>query len=63
MESYLVTIEQKLGGRTPKESYDILCGIMDLLENIAYPRRGSEEEKWTIQDVANKAQKIIDYRP
>lgn len=31
-----------------------------LLQNIAYPRRGSIEESWSISDIANEATKVLE---
>lgn len=63
MESYLTTIEEKLGGKTPKESFEKLEKIYDLLNAIAYPRRGTHEEILTIHDVAEIIQGLIAYEP
>ena len=63
MESYLVAIDRKLNGDTPREKYDWLCRAYALLENVAYPARGTEQENWTIHDVAEKAKKLIEYEP
>lgn len=40
-------------GDTPKEKYNNMLLINALLENIATPRRGTEEENWDIMDVVN----------
>lgn len=47
-------IMQQLDGDTPKEKFDKLVLIQKLLREIAYPRRGTEDEALTIQDAADK---------
>lgn len=39
-------------GETPRQKYETLVKIMDLLDKVAYPRRGNEEEDWDIYKVA-----------
>ena len=63
MESYLVAIDRKLNGDTPRKKYEWLCKAHTLLENVAYPARGTEQENWTIHDVAKQAQELIEYEP
>lgn len=43
-----------INGKTPKEKYETLKNIMNLLDNVATPARGTEAENWTIYDVAKK---------
>lgn len=33
--------------------------MLELLRSIAYPQRGSKEEKWSIDDLAAQASKVI----
>ncbi len=33
--------------------------MLELLRDIAYPLRGSKEEKWSVEDIAAEASKII----
>jgi len=33
--------------------------MLELLKDIAYPKRGSDSEYWTLSEVADKAQKIL----
>lgn len=40
-------------GQTPKEKHDNLKAILQGCEIICYPRRGTEEERWTIESAAN----------
>jgi len=54
MIPYEKLIMGQLDGDTPKEKFDKLVLIQKTLNEIAYPRRGTEEETMTIQDVANK---------
>ena len=60
MQSYDNLIMLKLQGDTPKKKYEFLTGMQKLLQQIAYPRRGTEEEQWNIQDVADKAQYLVE---
>lgn len=56
MIPYNQLIDELLIGDTPIEKYDNLKTIMYLLRAIAYPKRGTEEETMTIQDVATMIQ-------
>jgi hypothetical protein len=41
-------------GDTPKQKHDNLVKINKILSEIAYPRRGTNEETKDIQDFANQ---------
>lgn len=54
MQPYDKLIMQQLKGETPKEKYDYLLKIQDLLHRTAFPQRGSKEEQWGIMEVVNE---------
>lgn len=60
MVSYSKLIQIALGNGTPKEQYENLEKVIQFLENIAFPRRGSSEELWDIEEAARKAHQLID---
>lgn len=59
MIPYERIIIERIDGETPKEKHDTIQGMQQLLQKIAFPRRGSIEETWTIYDVAKEAAKYI----
>jgi hypothetical protein len=59
MRPYERIIIERLDGDTPKEKYDNLIKMQQLLQRIAFPRRGLDEEKWTVEIMAEKAAEII----
>lgn len=59
MRPYEQIILEALDGDTPKEKYDNLIKMQKLLQKIAFPRRGMDEEFWTLEIIAEKAAKII----
>jgi len=61
MQSFDNLIWGQLDGETPKEKYDKLVKLQRTMRQIAYPRRGTEEELWTIEIIAEKAQETIMY--
>jgi hypothetical protein len=60
MESYSKLIQRLLGNGSPKEQYENLEKIIELLENIAYPKRGSNEEMWDTEDIAAMSSLILE---
>lgn len=54
MTFYEDLILEELIGVTPKEKYEKLLLINKLLDEIAMPRRGTIEEKKTLQDFAEE---------
>lgn len=60
MVSYSKLIQIALGNGTPKEQYENLEKVIQFLENIAFPRRGSSEELWDIEDASREAHQLID---
>lgn len=56
MIPYNQLIDELLIGEAPKEKYENLKLMTHLLRAIAYPKRGTEEETMTIQDVATMIQ-------
>lgn len=61
MRPYETIIMEQLQGGTPKEKFENLTAMQNLLQKIAFPRRGSLEEKWTIDYIAESAALLIDY--
>lgn len=59
MIPYPQVIMEKLQGTTPKEKHDNLIAMQTLLHQIAFPRRGTEEEHWNIYDISSKVSKLI----
>lgn len=59
MQNYENLIYEKLKGSSPREKYENLIAMQKLLSIIAYPRRGTEEEKMSIHDAAKQAEKLI----
>lgn len=59
MRPYESLIEEALHGKTPKEKYEYLIMMKKLLQQIGWPRRGTEEEMWTLYQVGNRAQDLI----
>jgi hypothetical protein len=59
MIRYEDLIRDELKGATPKERYDLLIAMKNILMQIAYPRRGTAEEIWTIEDFAVMIQETI----
>lgn len=57
MIPYQVLIDELLIGETPKEKYENLLAMKEILKNIAYPQRGS---KYEFMDVHGFAQEIQD---
>lgn len=60
MESYSKLIQRALGNGTPKEQYENLEKIVEFLEAIAFPKRGTEQENWRIEDAAKKSLFILE---
>lgn len=46
-------------GQTPREKYEATVKMIALLNALAYPRRGTEEETMTIEQAAGKAEEIL----
>jgi hypothetical protein len=60
MQSYEGLIMESLGEGTPREKYERLKKMIEFLEALAYPRRGTWEEDMAIQTAANHSAKILD---
>lgn len=56
MLPYSQLIDELLIGETPKEKYENLKFMIDLLRTIAYPKRGTYEERVTVFDIATMIQ-------
>ena len=59
MESYQKLTLEMIPGQTPREKYESLEKMVALLNALAYPRRGTEEETMTIEQAAGKAEEIL----
>lgn len=51
MRSYEIIIMESLKGSTPKEKFEYLRDMQQLLQKTAFPGRGTQEESWRIMDV------------
>ncbi len=56
MIPYQTLIDNLLVGETPKEKYDNLVAMFEILKNIAYPKRGSKYEDMRIYEFAQEIQ-------
>jgi hypothetical protein len=59
MVPYEVLIRDAIAGETPKERYENLVLMKTILRQIAYPRRGTPEELFSLQDFADEIQRSI----
>ena len=59
MQNYENLIYSQLDGETPKQKHENHVEMIRLLYKVAFPGRGSQEEAWDIQIVAEKAQKLL----
>lgn len=59
MISYSVLTDNNLRGETPKEKYETLVAMKNLLRIYAYPARGTKEEYLSIYDIAKQIQDIF----
>ena len=59
MIPYEGLIRDELKGETPKERYENLILMKKILRQIAYPRRGTSEETYSLQDFADEIQQSI----
>lgn len=53
MIGYERLIYEMIDGKTPKEKYDNLRGMINACTAICYPRRGTPENDMSIQEAAN----------
>lgn len=60
MENYSILIQRALGNGTPKEQYENLEKVIEFLENLAFPKRGTSAETWDIEDASREAHQLID---
>ena len=59
MIAYEALIKDELVGETPKERYENLVLMKKILRQIAYPKRGTSEETYDLQDFADEIQQSI----
>ena len=45
-------------GKTPRQKHENLIEILRIIQEIGYPRRGTEEENKTLQDFADEIIKL-----
>jgi hypothetical protein len=57
MRSYDLFITANVPGTTPKERYDNLIAMKQLIMRIAYPGRGTSDECRDLQEYADEIQK------
>ena len=64
MQNYNNLIDENLKGNTPKEKYEYLIDILNLLQQVAYPRRNTPEESWLIMDIVNEinSKQLVEYQ-
>ena len=60
MQNYETLIMESLGEGTPREKHERLMKIIELLQAIAYPRRGTWEEYMGIATAAHHSMRILD---
>jgi hypothetical protein len=54
MQPYDKLIMEALKGETPKEKYEYLRDMQQLLHKVAFPGRGLPEERWEVMDVVKE---------
>lgn len=54
MRPYETVIMEALKGSTPKEKYEYLRDMQQLLQKTAFPGRGTPEENWQVMDVVKE---------
>ena len=59
MQNYEELIMELLGEGTTKEKYERLKRMIEFLEALAYPRRGTWDEYMTIETAAEHSVKIL----
>jgi hypothetical protein len=57
MRPYEIFITANIPGTTPKERYDNLITMKQFVMRIAYPGRGTTDERQTLQEYADEIQK------
>ena len=55
MRRYEDAIMEMIQGDSPKDKHDELVKIYKTLQQIAYPRRGTEEESWGVEAIGKAA--------
>jgi hypothetical protein len=59
MTNYQNDIMNLLQGDTPKQKYDNLKDMQNLLTMLVYPRRGTSEETMSLHEFVLKAEHLI----
>ena len=54
MTPYDKLIMDALKGDTPKQKYEYLRDMQQLLQKTAFPGRGLPEENWTVMDIVKE---------
>ena len=63
MENYERLIYDTIPGDTPRAKYERLTECLRLLQQIGWPRRGTEEESWDIYTAGDKARELVSNEP
>lgn len=59
MEPYERLIMRSIPGDTPMEKYEHFARAYRLLQQIGWPRRGTDEEGWGVDDIASQARQCV----
>jgi hypothetical protein len=63
MDSYQKLTIEMLPGDTPREKYESMRKIAKLLNDLAFPSRGSEAESADVEHFAKIAESILEGEP
>ena len=58
MTTYSNEMYLLLPGQTPRQKYENLVEILRIIQEIAYPRRGTPEETKTLADFSGEIEKL-----
>ena len=59
MTNYQIDTLDMIPGETPSEKYNHLREVRKFLIDLAYPKRGSESEQWTVSDIQEIAERLM----
>ena len=57
--TYEHIIMQMIPGDTPREKREHMEKVKEFLEDLCYPKRGSDAEAWTISDIQKTAEPLM----
>ena len=63
MQNYERLIYDMIPGDSPRSKYERLTACLWLLQQIGWPRRGTEEESWDIYTAGDKARELVSNEP